>query len=513
MKISVKLLVSFVIIAFFTLIIGGTGVIIINQNNKVNRFIYEKGTTGIFYFAKIVPFFYHARNNVDRFVYATTQKDREEAIKEIGFASGEADKLTKLYQKTMIDEKSRELFSIFEKSKKGYLDTVNELFGMIMKGEKRDTYIQFYTTSVKNTESIHSQDIIKIIDYNAVATGDIAEKNQRQATNAIIFLIFFTVIAFVFAVALGVYTGIYSITKPISKLVKSLTESSSQFLISSKQLSQASQDLANGASEQASSIEETSASIEELSSMVKLSADNSKESANRAGKTREESEAGYSEMKKMLQSMKGISDSADQIQSVIDVIDEIAFQTNMLALNASVEAARAGEAGMGFAVVADEVKQLANRSASSAKETAKMIKQTIDGVNEGLGISKKLSEIFEEILVNSDVVKKQTKEMEVSSAQQSEGIEQVQKAILELDSVVQNNAASSEETASTAEELENQVKKINNVISELDGLLNGLKKENKTISSDVVTDKFYPGNDFNRKDTRKAISYEISEDE
>ncbi len=281
------------------------------------------------------------------------------------------------------------------------------------------------------------------------------------------------------SVLLLVVTGFVSyfvargVSRPVMSFVSELSEASSQIGLSSGQLSQASQEIANGATEQASQIEETSASMEELASMVKQNVENAKQASALAGRSADSSKQGSQEMAKMSLAMEEIGRSADEIRGVIDVIEDISFQTNMLALNAAVEAARAGEAGLGFAVVADEVKNLANRSSASAKETAAMIKEANRKIANGVEASKRLTEIFQGILGDSAQVGEVTREVEAASRQQDEGIGQVNQAIAQFDSVVQNNASSSEETASAAEELQSQVQTLETVVQRLYQLVTG----------------------------------------
>jgi methyl-accepting chemotaxis protein len=280
------------------------------------------------------------------------------------------------------------------------------------------------------------------------------------------------IVGFLLALMLGFILS-RSITKPVLRIVDSLTNGADQIGSATNQLSVSSQQIASGATEQASGIEETTSSMEELASMVKQNVENAKEASLLAAKSSDASVQGSEQMDRMLVAMTEIGKSADNISSVIDVIDDIAFQTNMLALNAAVEAARAGEAGLGFAVVADEVKNLANRSAASAKETAQMIKTALQKTQEGQTLANQLAEVFKEITNNSKKVNEMTREVETASRQQDIGIGQTNKAIIQLDTVVQQNASTSEETASAAEELKSHVEGLNEMVRELSVLVMG----------------------------------------
>jgi hypothetical protein len=324
-----------------------------------------------------------------------------------------------------------------------------------------------------------------LLDFDKKHYGEDLPNAARANASLMTMVIAVSVIVGVLcALLLGILLS-RSITKPVVRIVNSLSSGTDQIRNASTQLSVSAQEIASGASEQASGIEETTSSMEELGSMVKQNAENAKEASLIAQRTSDAATRGSSHMERMLVSMTEIGKATDDIKTVIDVIDDIAFQTNMLALNAAVEAARAGEAGMGFAVVADEVKNLANRSAASAKETAAMIKTTLQKTDEGQTLSKELAEIFMEIMSNSKKSNEMTKEVETASRQQDEGISQVNKAVVQLDTVVQQNAAASEETASSAEELQSQVSSLNEVVESLSVLVLGGRAAAATVRSEA----------------------------
>jgi methyl-accepting chemotaxis protein/methyl-accepting chemotaxis protein-1 (serine sensor receptor) len=250
-----------------------------------------------------------------------------------------------------------------------------------------------------------------------------------------------------------------------------LSEGAGQITSAASQVASSSQALAQGSSEQAASLEETSASTQEITSMTRKNAENSKSAADVMATVDREVKEGNQTLDQMVVSMQQINASSDKIAKIIKVIDEIAFQTNILALNAAVEAARAGEAGMGFAVVADEVRNLAQRSAQAAKDTSALIEDSIATSRDGSTKLEQVAAVIRAITESSTQVKTLVDEVNMGSQEQARGIDQIAKAVAQMDQVTQTTAASAEESASASEELSAQAQALNQVVSDLGALV------------------------------------------
>jgi methyl-accepting chemotaxis protein len=233
----------------------------------------------------------------------------------------------------------------------------------------------------------------------------------------------------------------------------------------SGQISEASQSLSQGATETAASIEEISSSITEIGSQTKANAENATQANVLATQTRSAAEAGNQKMGDMMSAMSEIQLASNQIAKIIKVIDDIAFQTNLLSLNAAVEAARAGKHGKGFAVVADEVRNLASRSAKAAKETSEMIENSILKVKSGTEIARLTEAALQEIVASSVKVADLVGEIAAASNEQAQGIAQIGQGLEQIDKVTQQNTANAEETAAAAEELSGQARELNSLLA------------------------------------------------
>ncbi len=254
-------------------------------------------------------------------------------------------------------------------------------------------------------------------------------------------------------------------TSDISKALHRVREASMELVSAATQVSQTTTQMSDGSQQQASALEETAASLEEITGTVKQNADSARQANQLAAASRDVAEKGGKVVADAVLSIREISKSSEKIANIITTIDEIAFQTNLLALNAAVEAARAGEQGRGFAVVASEVRNLAQRSATSAKEIKALIEESLQKVQAGSELVNKSGQSLDEIMTSVKRVTDIIAEIAAASQEQATGVDQVNRAVTQMDQVVQQNAGQASELAQTASSLSAQATSLQELVA------------------------------------------------
>ncbi|KAF1045692.1 MAG: Methyl-accepting chemotaxis protein II [Herbaspirillum frisingense] len=251
----------------------------------------------------------------------------------------------------------------------------------------------------------------------------------------------------------------------LTRIVAQVRHGTDTIATASTEIARGNLDLSSRTEEQASSLEETASSMEELTSTVKQNADNARQANQLASSASNVAADGGQVVQQVVDTMGSINESSRKIGDIIGVIDGIAFQTNILALNAAVEAARAGEQGRGFAVVASEVRTLAQRSAAAAKEIKLLIDDSVAKVDTGSKLVAQAGGTMEQVVLSVRQVTDIVSEISAASREQSEGIEQINQAVVQMDQVTQQNAALVEEAAAAAQSLQDQAGELLQIVS------------------------------------------------
>jgi flagellar basal body-associated protein FliL len=317
-------------------------------------------------------------------------------------------------------------------------------------------------------------------------TGTIDRNGERAniASAKLNTSIFIMIILLIAALALGTVVSMLisrSAITPIATAINELSNSSSNVTIAAGEIQNTSQQMADGATEQAANLEEITSSLNEITSMTKQTADNARNAdalvKDSVGKTK----AGQAAMGRLHEAVIEIKNSGNETTKILKDIDEIAFQTNLLALNAAVEAARAGEAGKGFAVVAEEVRNLAQRSAESAKKTAALIESSQASSTRGVNLAEETMEAMDKITEVSGKIAIIVNEIMTAAEEQAQGVGQVNSAIGNMDQITQSNAAGSEELAASSQELNSQSITMDDLMGDLIGIIEGEREKEERL--------------------------------
>lgn len=385
---------------------------------------------------------------------------------------GELRKYTRLKADLAEIDKTEEASKAYIAAVESYLKYSSELKDL---GKLRDEHGQDLIASAKSTASAGLE-----------AANRIAKDADSSLNSAIVVMIIGLIIAVIVSAVLS-YIIIRGITASMNKIINHLSAGASQVSSASTQISGSSSMLASGASEQASSLEEISSSLEQLVAMTKQNADNAQNASVLMGESRNNTSHGTDAMNKLSNAIDKIKTSSDDTAKIVKNIDEIAFQTNLLALNAAVEAARAGDAGKGFAVVAEEVRNLAQRSAEAAKDTASLILESQANAQDGVTLADETLSAINSIAESTEKVGALIDEITIASKEQDVGLSQISDATNQLETVTQSNASNAEESAAASVELNSQAESVNEMVESLTAIMKGSGNNSTGIVSQPAT--------------------------
>jgi len=481
-KLSVKLFFGFTVVTLLGVVVSAVGIFNLHRLNQMLDSLYTDA---------LMPVVHVANANLQaarfsRTLLEYTIEDDKVAMNllaaKMDGIKEEFDRRIAQYTATSITEQERTIVTQLPSQWTDYEAAARKAMALTYEGANKESMAVNESETFPRYRVLEKtlQELLSINEELGKAASD-DSTTLYQRVRALMFSLMGGCLAVSFVLSLLL---VRSIAGPVRSVANALSAGADQTSSAAGQVSASSQALAEGASEQAASLEETNASLAEIASMTKRNRDSAKRAKDLSSQTRAAADLGNGHMTEMKHAMDGIKTASDDISKIIKTIDEIAFQTNILALNAAVEAARAGEAGMGFAVVAEEVRNLAQRSALSARETAGKIEDSVRRSDHGVQICGQVAESLGEIATKAREVDALVAEISQASEEQTQAISQVNTAANQMDKITQSNAAGAEESAAAAEELSSQATLLQESVVDLLVLVDGASAHRRHASGD-----------------------------
>ncbi|MCF5631752.1 HAMP domain-containing protein, partial [Pseudomonas syringae] len=490
LKISTKLITSFLVVLLLTAAMGVFAIIQLGQVNQAAQDIKEnwmpsmRAASGMRFYAA------NYRLKENRHIAADAAPEKAQMEQEAAEARSQFETRLATYDKLIISDQDRQMFSAVSASWSAYLKVSTNLFELSRQGQETEARALLRGESKLHFDEVTSQ-LQKMVELNDVGATAAGDKGSQLYETARISIIVVLIAALLVGLGLALFiariisrplkeaataaeqlaegnlnayighgskdeTGMVlnamrNMVAKLAHIIGEVRNAADNLASASEEVSATAQSMSQATSEQAASVEETSASVEQMSASINQNTENAKVTDGMASKAAKEATDGGESVQQTVVAMKKIAQR-------ISIIDDIAYQTNLLALNAAIEAARAGEHGKGFAVVAAEVRKLAERSQVAAQEIGELSSSSVEMAEKA---GKLLDEMVPSINKTSDLVQ----EISAASEEQAAGVAQINTAMTQLNQVTQQNASSSEELAATAEEMSSQAEQLQQSMS------------------------------------------------
>ena len=465
MTIGNKIIFAFGVPVTFTLVVSGISITLMRGMNHTVQQLATRSLPGIGAVGRLAGIAKDIRGGIRGHITAEDAKGRAKAEKDLADLERDARRQLQIYKASITEPADRELFEPVPDAVNGLLRSADDILPL-SRAAKSEQAMELFRSRTMPAYT-NAQGMIGILEeYKQKAGSQRAAEAESTSQNGQVWIWTLLALSLAGSCASGWYIANH-VRKVLAPVIRSLSSASQQLNASAGQIADASKSLADSTSEQAASLEETSASSTEIQTMAERNAASSKTAAHNVSETARELENANRAVELMTASMDEIHATSRKVSKIIEVIDGIAFQTNILALNAAVEAARAGESGLGFAVVADEVRSLAQRAGQAARDSAGVIEESVAKAASGKQQLEQIANAIHALTENAAAVKTLIEGVEVASDEQTRGIQQVAKAIAQMEHVTQNTAATAEESASAAREMSAQSDTLREIVASL----------------------------------------------